>query len=304
MGNERALAEISWANNKIRTANATLERCKSENAQYAEDMAEFDALKAAIEEAEAIAVDINKTKADNLTVINSNNSDESGQETLTEETKASDEKPVAEDIIAKKLYEKRMEILKDVQSNINRYPTIDNEMSTKMARFLLGFICSVQNNTEHNIGEYFGDENTAKELREKLPQECQRRSLEDRAQFQQFDELKDPIMMLIAASRMKKFAPKTGILSQQQQENLLQGIKDMVTMTVQNSDMSNFDDNDRLTIKEILQMIKVSETTDFGISVKLQNLINKLNTKKLNLNFIPPVQIRELESRVQRAMKH
>lgn len=329
-GNERARAEIFWADNAIRQAEQALLRCGREEGQDAEDMAEFLALEAAIEDAEKIAKEaIKSKKTAPLSTICTGTCNGSGAlsriandatggagasaieieaeqnpETESEIEEEPEEKVSAEDKIEQALYEKRMDILADVQDTINKYPALDNEMSTKMARFLIGFICSIQNNTDHDIGEYFSDEYTAKALREKLKPECRQRSIEDREQLQNFDELKDPVMMLIAANRMKKFVPKAGILSQEQQENLLQGIKDMIIMSVKNSDMSNFDEEDKTAIREILQMIKVSDTTDFGISVKLQSLVDRMNKKKLNLSFIPQVKVRELESQVKKTIKH
>ena len=46
-----------------------------------------------------------------------------------------------------------------------QYPELDNPMSTKMAGFLSKFTCAIQNASEHNVMEFFGDEETASNLR-------------------------------------------------------------------------------------------------------------------------------------------
>lgn len=202
------------------------------------------------------------------------------------------------------LRQNRTRILEEVKQEITQYPDVDNEFSTKMAGFLSQFTCAIQNNSEHDIREFFGDEETAKELREKLSPECQHDSLELREEIQKIDETQDPVMMLIAANRMKKFVPKAGILTEEQQTNLVEGLKETILMAIKNTDLTKFEEEDRYAILEMVQMIKASDTVDFGISVKLRALVDKLNKKKLNLGFIPPVQVRELESQVQKAIKH
>ena len=198
----------------------------------------------------------------------------------------------------------RERILEEVKKEIPAYPDLDNEMSTKMAGFLSQFTCAIQNNSEHDIREFFGDEETAAELRKKLSPECQHDSIELREELKKTDEVKDPVMMLIAANRMKKFMPKPGVLTPEQQENLLQGLKDTITMAVQNGDMSKYDEDDKIAIGEMVQMIKASDSTDFGISVKLKALVDKLNKKNLNIGFIPPVQVRELQTETKKQMNN
>ena len=317
-GNARAQAEIFWATETIRQSDQALARCAREEAYEQGDMAEFDALAAAIEEAEKIAAKVNKAKEVSASTVetpgsgNGNNKKTKNKtsngagaaltagidtaiKTAYEQLKGQNTKMTPDEAIAKAIQEKSMDIIADVQKKINQYPAVDNKISTKMAGFLIGFICSIQNKTVHDIGEYFSDENTAKELRKKLSPECQQRSVKERAQIQEFDELKDPVMMLLAANSMKRFVPKPGILNQEQQVNLLNGIKAAVKMAVKNGDMSNYDSDDIKSINDMLKMIELSKTIDFGISFKLQRLINKLNRKQLDLSFISKVNVSELE---------
>ena len=64
--------------------------------------------------------------------------------------------------------------LMEEQQLLNRlnYPELDNPMSTKVAGFLSKFTCAIQNASEHNVMEFFGDENTAPDLRKKLSPTC------------------------------------------------------------------------------------------------------------------------------------
>lgn len=214
--------------------------------------------------------------------------------------RAREEARRAEEARQAMLQKEREKILEDIKAELPAYPSLDDTMSKQMAGFLSQFTCAIQNNSEHDIKEFFGDEETAAALREKLSPECQHDSIELREELKKIDETKDPVMMLIAANNMKRFMPKAGILNAEQQANLVEGIKEVITMAVQNGDMSKFDEDDKFAIGEMVQMIKASDSTDFGISVKLQALVNKLNKKKLNLGFIPPVQVRQLQSEVKK----
>ena len=175
-----------------------------------------------------------------------------------------------------------------------KYPELDNQMSTRVAGFLSKFTCAIQNASEHNVMEFFGDEETASNLREKLSPTCQADSKMLREEVQKMDELKDPVMTLICANRMKKFTPKQGILSEEQHKNFVEGIKKTVSTIVRNSDLDKFEPEDKATILEIVQKVESSDTIDFGIEVKLKALVDKLNSKKFKPGFIPPVQVRNL----------
>ena len=175
-----------------------------------------------------------------------------------------------------------------------KYPELDNPMSTKVAGFLSKFTCAIQNASEHNVMEFFGDEETASNLREKLSPTCQADSKMLREEVQKMDELKDPVMTLICANRMKKFTPKQGILSEEQHKNFVEGIKKTVSTIVRNSDLDKFEPEDKATILEIVQKVESSDSVDFGIERQLKNLVDKLNAKKLKRGFIPPVQVRNI----------
>lgn len=192
-------------------------------------------------------------------------------------------------------YEERVRLQAEERLiNNYRYPELDNPMSTKMAGFLSKFTCAIQNASEHNVMEFFGDEKTAENLRKKLSPTCQADSKMLREEVQKMEELKDPVMTLICANRMKKFAPKQGILSEKQHTNFVEGIKNTVSTIVRNSDLDKFEPDEKATILEMVQKVEKSDSVDFGIERQLKELVDKLNSKKIKTGFIPPVQVRTL----------
>ncbi len=193
-----------------------------------------------------------------------------------------------------RLREQRRQMEEQQLLNRLKYPELDNPMSTRVAGFLSKFTCAIQNASEHNVMEFFGDEETASNLREKLSPTCQADSKMLREEVQKMDELKDPVMTLICANRMKKFTPKQGILSEEQHKNFVEGIKKTVSTIVRNSDLDKFEPEDKATILEIVQKVESSDSVDFGIERQLKNLVDKLNAKKLKRGFIPPVQVRNI----------
>ena len=190
----------------------------------------------------------------------------------------------------------RNEVLSEMVKEIKRYPEVDNEMSTKMAGFFSQFTCAIQNDSEHNVMEFFGNEEIAEALRNKLSNKCKHDSIELRNEIQKLDEMKDPVMMLLCANRMNRFVPKIGILSDAQYKAFIEGIKETITTAIMNTDLDKFYAEDRAAILEMVQIIKGSDSVDFGISVKLKALVDRLNKKALKLNFIPPVTVRNLEN--------
>lgn len=174
------------------------------------------------------------------------------------------------------------------------YPELDNPMSTKIAGFLSRFTCAIQNSSEHDVMEFFGDEETAKNLRKNLSPTCQADSEMLREEMQKLEELQDPVMTLICANRMKKFAPKEGILSETQHNNFVEGVKKTISTIVRNSQLDNFEVDEKASILEMVQKVENSDSVDFGIERQLRELVDKLNSKKFKKGFIPPVQVKEL----------
>ena len=187
-----------------------------------------------------------------------------------------------------RLREQRRQMEEQQLLNRIKYPELDNPMSTKVAGFLSKFTCAIQN---------------ASNLREKLSPTCQADSKMLREEVQKMDELKDPVMTLICANRMKKFTPKQGILSEEQHKNFVEGIKKTVSTIVRNSDLDKFEPEEKATILEMVQKIENSDSVEFGIEKQLKALVDKLNSKKLKLGFIPPVQVRDLVQEGNKILK-
>jgi hypothetical protein len=183
----------------------------------------------------------------------------------------------------------------DLIQRIDRYPALDDSISTKVAGFLSQFTCAIQNDSEHNIMEFFGDEKTASDLRKDLSPECQADSKKLREMVQNLEEVKDPVRTLIVANRMQKFAPKEGILDKEQQKSFVDGIKEVLSTTIRNADLDKFAPEDKASIIEMVQKIEASDSVKFGIEAQLKKLVDKLNRAKLNIGFIPPVQVKNLD---------
>jgi len=178
---------------------------------------------------------------------------------------------------------------------IDKYPPLDDRISTQVAGFLSQFTCAIQNDSEHNIMEFFGDDKTAADLRKGLSSECQADSIKLREMVQSLEEVKDPVKTLIVANRMQKFAPKQGILSEKQHKTFVDGIKEVLSTTIRHADLDKFEAEDKASILEMVQKIEDSDSVHFGIEAQLKKLVDKLNRGKLNLGFIPPVQVRNLD---------
>ena len=178
---------------------------------------------------------------------------------------------------------------------IDKYPPLDDRISTQVAGFLSQFTCAIQNDSEHNIMEFFDDDKTATDLRKGLSSDCQADSIKLREMVQSLEEVKDPVKTLIVANRMQKFAPKQGILSEKQHKTFVDGIKEVLSTTVRNADLDKFEAEDKASILEMVQKIESSDSVKFGIEVQLKKLVDKLNRSKLNLGFVPPVQVRNLD---------
>ncbi len=190
---------------------------------------------------------------------------------------------------------RRLKAEAELISQIDKYPPLDDRISTQVAGFLSQFTCAIQNDSEHNIMEFFGDDKTAADLRKGLSPECQADSIKLREMVQNLEEIKDPVKTLIVANRMQKFAPKEGILSGEQQKTFVDGVKELLSTTVRNADLDKFEAEDRASILEMVQKIEDSDSIHFGIEAQLKKLVDKLNQKKLNLGFIPPVKVRNLD---------
>lgn len=132
------------------------------------------------------------------------------------------------------------------------YPEIDNQISTKAAGFFSKFTCAIQNASEHNIMEFFGDENTAKDLRKisllnvRLTAKCSEKKFKDGRTQRPCDDT-------YMCKQNEKFAPKQGILSEEQNTNFVEGIKKTISTIVRNSNLDRFEPEDKASILEMVQ---------------------------------------------------
>ena len=189
----------------------------------------------------------------------------------------------------------RLKAEAELLEQIDKYPPLDDRISTQVAGFLSQFTCAIQNNSEHNIMEFFGDDETAADLRKGLSSECQADSIKLREMVQSLEEIQDPVKTLIVANRMQKFAPKAGILSNEQHKTFVDGVKEVLSTTIRHADLDKFEPEDKASILEMVQKIEDSDSVHFGIEAQLKKLVDKLNKAKLNIGFIPPVQVRNLD---------
>ena len=190
---------------------------------------------------------------------------------------------------------RRLKAEAELIKQIDKYPPLDDKISTQVAGFLSQFTCAIQNDSEHNIMEFFGDEKTAADLRKGLSAECQADSVKLREMVQSLEEVKDPVKTLIVANRMQKFAPKDGILSKEQQKSFVDGVKEVLSTTIRQADLDKFEAEDKASIIEMVQKIEEADSVHFGIEAQLKKLVDKLNKKNLNIGFIPPVKVRDLD---------
>ena len=71
-------------------------------------------------------------------------------------------------------------------------------------------------------------------------------------------------------------------------------MKKTVSTIVRNSDLDKFEPDEKASILEMVQKVENSDSVDFGIERQLKILVDKLNSKKFQRGFIPPVQVRNL----------
>jgi len=219
-----------------------------------------------------------------------------------ERIKAKEERIKAEEERKKQAELARLKAEADLIERINQYPPLDDQISTSVACFLSQFTCSILNASKHNLKEFVGDEKTAADLRKGLSPECQAESIRLRKMIQDLEEVKDPVKTLIVANRMQKFVPKEGILTDEQHQTFVEGVKGVLSTTIRNADLGKFEPEDKASILEMVQKIEESDSVHFGIEAQLKKLVDKLNKRNLNLGFIAPVPVKDFSKDVAKAM--
>ncbi len=127
-----------------------------------------------------------------------------------------------------------------------------------MAQFLLNFVCSIENDSEHNLDEFFKSEAEAARIRMGLSPECQRNSLEIREEIQSQPVFKDPALTLITAKDMKDFTPVDEEFAADPQYQAT------INAAVEASDKTKFNSSEIGMIKELTQIIEKTKGLDFG----------------------------------------
>lgn len=221
----------------------------------------------------------------------------------------------------RELERQRLEEEKKLRAEIN---TINNELEQaltyrglseplcdNMAAFMLNFSCSMLLDSEHDLREFFGTEEEANDLQKKLSPECKKTSQEIRSELMTLKMSEDPVYGLITVNRLKDYMPEDGILTDEQYNAIADTTKFACTNLIKHGKYDDFDDKDKATIGELVDIVENTEGLDFGkeYDEKLTALIDKINKKnnKVKLNesvytktFIPPVEVRYQEEERER----
>ena len=151
-----------------------------------------------------------------------------------------------------------------------------------MAQFTLNFACAIENNSEHDLDEFFASEVEAAELRKRLTPECQKYSLEIREEIQSQPVFKDPALALISAKDMKDFIPDEGLLSDDQFRATINAAKKSFVNAVKVADKKKFNETEKGLIQNLTEIIERTSGIDFGkeYDQKLEQLIKSLQSRK------------------------
>lgn len=162
-----------------------------------------------------------------------------------------------------------------------------------MAQFLLNFACSIENDSEHSLDEFFKSEIEAAKIRRGLSPECQRNSLEIREEIQAQPVFKDPALTLITAKDMKEFVPTDEeFISDPQYQATIQAAKKAVVDAVEAADKEKFDSFEVGLMEELTNIIKKSTGLDFGAEYDktLGTLLRSIKTRKAEIERLAEKQ--------------
>lgn len=189
----------------------------------------------------------------------------------------------------------------NITSSLN-YRGLSEPLCDNMAAFMLNFSCSMLMDSEHDLREFFGTEEEAKELQKELSPECRKTSQEIRSELMSLKMSEDPVFGLITVNRLKDYMPEEGILTDEQYNVIADTTKFACTNLIKQGDYEKFDDEERVTVKELIDIVENTPGLNFGeeFDNKLSSLINKINNKNVIIinessytkTFIPPVEVR------------
>ena len=171
---------------------------------------------------------------------------------------------------------------------------VEDSLSKRTAEYLAMFTLTTQNNSNNDIREFYTDDKTAEPLITNHDTPCQKKAREIREEFQKLKEVNDPVAALITANKMKKFTQISEFVGEKENNNFIEGIKDTFSTIIRNADLDKYEPPIKAMILEMVQKIESSTSVDFGLDTKIRKLVDMINSKKLKLGFIPPVQVKEL----------
>ncbi len=156
-----------------------------------------------------------------------------------------------------------------------------------MAQFTLNFACSIENDSEHSLDEFFKSELEAAALRKKLSPTCQKNSIEMRAEIQKQPVFKDPALALISAKDMKEFIPQEGILDSEEIKSTINAAKKAYIDVVKNADKTKFNEYEKTLIETLTSMIEKSTGLDFGKEYEqiLKSLLDSIKSRKQDIEL-------------------
>lgn len=166
---------------------------------------------------------------------------------------------------------------------------IQEEGCHSMAQFMLNFACSIENDSEHSLDEFFKSEAEAARIRQGLSPECQRNSLEIREEIQSQPVFKDPPLTLITAKNMKDFVPVDDEFTENEEyQKTINAAKKSLVDAVEAADKTKFDAAEIGMMQELTQIIKQTRGLDFGQKYDelLEKLINSINSRKQKMEQV------------------
>lgn len=166
---------------------------------------------------------------------------------------------------------------------------IQDQGCHNMAQFMLNFVCSIENDSEHNLNEFFASEIEAAKIRRNLSPKCQANSLEIRNEIQSQPVFRDPALALITAKDMKDFVPQDEeFASDQMFVDTINAAKRSFVQVVNEADKTKFNAEEIGMMKELTQIIEKSTGLDFGKEYDslLEKLLNSIRSRKQEMERV------------------
>lgn len=183
---------------------------------------------------------------------------------------------------------------------------IQDQGCHNMAQFMLNFVCSIENDSEHSLDEFFASEIEAAKLRRNLSPECQTNSLEIRQEIQAQPVFRDPALALISAKDMKDFVPQDEEFAADKMfVDTINAAKRSFVLVVNESDKSKFNDSEIGMMKELTQIIQKSKGLDFSQEYDslLEKLLNSIKNRTQNMEQVA-IKQKSMLHNILRRIKH